>query len=79
MLIVGISNETWKILCFRQSVLCEGKSSQEFVKGLKAIGFDPQKIPKFKDINNRLATGWKGSAVPGLIPVKDFFEMISRH
>lgn len=78
MLIAGINDEVWNTLCTRQSKLCEGKSSQEFVKGLKAIGFDPQKIPKFKDINNRLATGWKVSAVPGLIPVKDFFEMIAR-
>jgi len=78
VLIVGISNETWKILCFRQSVLCEGKSSQEFVKGLKAIGFDPQKIPNFEEISKKLTTGWKVSAVPGLIPVKEFFEMIAR-
>lgn len=48
------------------------------MKGLKTIGFDPQKIPEFQDLNHRLTTGWKVSAVPGLIPVKEFFEMIAR-
>lgn len=69
----------WKLLFQRQQVLLQDRASKEFVKGMELMHFSVDKIPDFKHVNNVLAdtTGWQIEVVPGLIPDKDFFELLA--
>lgn len=70
--------EVWKILYDRQMENLPGKATEEFFNGLKKINFSADKIPVFEEVNSVLEnmTGWKIHIVPGLIPEKDFFELM---
>ena len=50
------------------------------MSGLKAVKFDPDEIPTFKEMNSRLINlaGWQIVPVDGLIPTKDFFQLIAK-
>lgn len=73
----------WKLLVERQMAQLPGKASQAYLDGITATGFRADRIPDFElDLNPRLTqlTGWRVSAVEGLIPNRTFFElMANRH
>jgi len=69
----------WKLLYQRQKVLLQNMASKEFFKGLNEMNFSEEKIADFNYVNEILAktTGWQIEVVPGLIPDKDFFELLA--
>ena len=69
----------WKLLYQRQRVLLQNMASKEFIHGMKEMHFNEEKIPDFNHVNDVLATttGWQIEVVPGLIPDKDFFELLA--
>lgn len=71
--------QVWKLLYERQYPQLEGAAIQEFVDGIHRVKFVADKIPRFDETNLLLRnhTGWELVVVPGLIPDKDFFELLS--
>src|SRR5690349_2373593 len=69
----------WKLLYQRQKVLLQNMASKEFFQGLDEMNFSDDKIADFNYVNEVLAktTGWQIEVVPGLIPDKDFFELLA--
>lgn len=69
----------WSLLLKKQAQNLDGKAANDFLTGMKKMEFVPHKIPKFSHINKILkaTTGWRIEVVPGLIPDKDFFELLS--
>ena len=75
-------HETWNLLFERQEANLRGKACTDFLLSLSDLEPDmvPQRIPNFQDLKKRLwsATGWTIEVVPGLIPVSEFFALLSR-
>lgn len=70
----------WRLLFERQMAQLPGKASQAYLDGISATGFRSDRIPDFeRDLNPRLLnlTGWRVQAVEGLIPNRDFFELMA--
>jgi phenylalanine-4-hydroxylase len=70
--------EVWKILFERQFPTLPDKATQAYLDGIKRLGFNAERIPNFAEVNQRLRqyTGWQIEVVPGLIPAKEFFELL---
>lgn len=71
--------QVWKLLYERQMLQLPGSAIQEYMDGINRVQFVADKIPKFDDVNKSLKsyTGWELVVVPGLIPDKDFFELLA--
>lgn len=70
----------WRLLFERQMAQLPGKASQAYLDGIVKTGFVADHIPNFEqDINPKLEqlTGWRVVAVPGLIPNREFFELMA--
>lgn len=69
----------WKLLYQRQHVLLQNMASKVFIEGMDEMNFSEEKIPDFNYVNEVLAksTGWQIEVVPGLIPDKEFFELLA--
>ncbi|MEO7852399.1 MAG: phenylalanine 4-monooxygenase [Rubrivivax sp.] len=63
----------------RQAAQLTGLACDEFIAAVGHLG-QPDKIPRFSDINQRLykATRWQLVAVPGLIPEEAFFALLAQ-
>jgi phenylalanine-4-hydroxylase len=70
----------WKILFERQMGNLSGKVSEAYLTALNDVGFVADKIPDFSEVEERLLklTGWKLKVVPGIIPVDEFFTLLSQ-
>ncbi|MBC8047795.1 MAG: phenylalanine 4-monooxygenase [Fimbriimonadaceae bacterium] len=70
--------KVWEILFERQMTLLKGRAADVFMNGIELIHFTADRIAKFDEFNIRLETltGWNAVVVPGLIPNKDFFELL---
>lgn len=70
--------EVWRILFERQMKALPGKATQEYLDGIERVGFVAERIPNFEEVNERLQkyTGWRIYVVPGLLPNKEFFELM---
>jgi len=71
-------HDTYRRLVERQSALLPGLACDAFIEALPSLGVR-DRIPRFEEINERLkpATGWEIVAVPGLIPERQFFELLA--
>jgi len=71
-------HETWSILYNRQMEVLKPRVCAEYLEGLALLGFTPNCIPKFKEVNERLRaiTGWEVVATTGLVKSKAFFDML---
>lgn len=69
----------WEILFSRQMRSLSQHASQDYLDAVKTIGFRKDRIPEFKELNERLAalTGWKIITVPGICPPAEFFRLLS--
>lgn len=74
-------HQVWKILFERQIKNLPGAASEEYMEGIKRIHFTADKIPNFEEVNKLLSgiTSWRLHVVPGLIPNKEFFELMKNH
>jgi phenylalanine-4-hydroxylase len=72
-------HQTWATLFTRQNDVLKGQVCSEYLTGLKTLGISAEGVPDFEKMNQNLrkATGWEVVAVPGLIPSKPFFTMLS--
>lgn len=74
--------KVWKQLFDRQSENLKIKGSQDYLDSLALMEpvLNGNDIPEFKKMNTwfESKTGWKIEVVPGLIPVEDFFELLSQ-
>lgn len=70
--------DVWRILYDRQLATLPGKATNDYLEGIKMVNFVADKIPNFSEVNTLLSkhTGWKIHVVPGLIPSKEFFELM---
>ncbi len=72
----------WKQLFDRQSENLKIKGSKDYLDSLTLMEpvLNGNDIPEFKKMNTwfESQTGWKIEVVPGLIPVEDFFELLSQ-
>ncbi len=79
---VAEDQEIWKILFSRQDKNLKDKASSAYLKCLEEIsaGLHAEAIPKFTELDRLLTdrSGWSIEVVKGLIPVEDFFELLSR-
>ena len=54
-------------------------ATNEFLNGLELAGFEPDRIPEFVKVNERLAklSGWQVYEVPGIVADDLFFKLLS--
>ena len=71
--------EVWQLLYIRQVQQLQKSASETYLEGLKTIDFCADEIPRFKKVNEKLQslTQWELVVVPGLIPDRTFFELLS--
>lgn len=71
--------KVWHILFERQMEQIPDVASQEYIAGLQKIKFTASEIPHFERTNVLLneLTGWRLHVVEGLIPNKEFFELMA--
>ncbi|MDO1444691.1 phenylalanine 4-monooxygenase [Rhodocytophaga aerolata] len=69
----------WRILFERQIVNLPNAASQEYLEGIRRINFTADHIPNFEEVNKILHTytGWQLHVVAGLLPNKEFFELMN--
>ena len=72
-------NQIWSELVARQLGCIEGKACDEYMHGIKTLGFDQGAIPQLPDINKVLKkeTGWEVYPVPALINFDKFFALLA--
>jgi phenylalanine-4-hydroxylase len=72
-------HETWRTLFVRQMDILRRYACEEYLEGLRMLGITADSIPDFDVMNKTLKslTGWEVVAVPGLIPSKPFFDLLS--
>ena len=76
------NHEIWGLLFARQEQNLQDKACSEYLeslRNLKSVHHD-QAIPEFRELSGMLwaSTGWSIEVVKGLIPVDEFFELLSR-
>ena len=73
--------DVWKILFDRQIINLQGKASQHYLNALDSMKevLNADSMPNFEEINKWFqgSTGWEIYCVPGLIPVDEFFVLLS--
>lgn len=71
-------HEVWRILFNRQIKNLPGAATHQYLEGIGRIKFTPDHIPNFEEVNRILKniTGWQLHVVPGLLPNKEFFELM---
>ncbi len=72
-------NAVWKALFLRQAAIIEGRASDAFMKGFKALNISSDKIPQLPEVTKTLkaATGWEVTPVDALISARAFFELLA--
>ncbi|WP_339611777.1 phenylalanine-4-hydroxylase [uncultured Planktosalinus sp.] len=74
--------KVWKLLFDRQIENLKVKGSKDYLAALNLMQpvLHGNDIPEFKKMNHwfETQTGWNIEVVPGLIPVEEFFELLSQ-
>lgn len=70
---------TWNILYVRQAENLTHKVWSPYHQLLRDVLILPEEIPRFENIDKALLekTGWTIEVVPGIIPVKEFFDLLA--
>ncbi len=73
-------HEVWGLLMSRQLENLSNKACKEYLAGVEDIGFSPERVPDFRDVNAKLMDrhGWSIEVVPGIIPAKEFFALLAK-
>lgn len=68
----------WKTLFERQVKNLKQFGCEEFLVGIKNVGFNANEIPYFDKTKEKFkeTTGWELHVVPGIIPVEEFFPLL---
>ncbi len=73
-------HQVWRTLFERQMEQLPLMASKTYVEGIEKVGFVANHIPNFETETNprlRVLTGWEVEPVTGLIPERDFFELLA--
>jgi len=75
----AVEHGVWKTLFERQSKVLPGRACDEFLSGLRKLKLEPDRIPDFERLSERLEkqTGWRVVAVPSLVPDEVFFDHLA--
>jgi phenylalanine-4-hydroxylase len=70
----------WNILFKRQMTQLKSYAVKEFLDCVEAIGFNENEIPNFEKMNMGVLKnyGWEIEVVKGIIPVDQFFNLLSQ-
>lgn len=73
-------HKVWSILFTRQMEALSVNATKEFIEGIEKVNFKPKYIPNFKEIDGLLTnlTGWSLEPVMGIVPEREFFELLSK-
>lgn len=73
------NHEVWSIMFGRQAAALKGRATEQFMEGIELSGFEPDRIPRFTEVNERLGklTGWQIYEVPGIVADDKFFRLLS--
>lgn len=73
------NHNVWAILFQRQIENLPDKAIPEFFEGLRLVNFQPNRIPNFAEVNQRLKplTGFEVVAAPGIVDDALFFKLIA--
>jgi phenylalanine-4-hydroxylase len=71
-------HESWRRLYSRMLPRWERFANEHFLKGVRSLCFDPERIPRLDDVNRFLSplTGFRAKAVGGYIPAFLFFDCL---
>ncbi|WP_435355682.1 phenylalanine 4-monooxygenase [Emticicia sp. SJ17W-69] len=73
-------HEVWQLLYERQMQKLPSIASVAYLEGIEKAGFVSHHIPDFENETNprlQALTGWSVVAVEGLVPIKEFFELLA--
>lgn len=72
-------HEVWNLLFERQVKNLQGKAWTTYLNCIPAVGIGNKFVPDFAAIENELekSTSWKIEVVKGIIPVDEFFRLLS--
>lgn len=70
---------TWALLYEKQMELFPNRACREYLTGIEKLAFTKDRIPHLGSVDSVLkkTTGWRLLRVEGLVPEKDFFQMLS--
>jgi phenylalanine-4-hydroxylase len=73
-------NATWQILYNRQIKILPGRACSEYMDGLEKLQMPQHRIPQCAEISAVLQahTGWSVVPVAAIIPLTDFFSLLSQ-
>jgi phenylalanine-4-hydroxylase len=77
---ISASHEVWQVLFQRQMQKLPAIASEVYLEGIGKSGLVADQIPNFeREINPRLhaLTGWSVVSCHGLVPIKEFFELLA--
>lgn len=71
-------DQVWRTLVERQIGAVRSGMAHEFLVGLELAQLDPAHMPRHRELSTKLASlcGWRIETVPGLIPARDFFDLL---
>lgn len=72
-------NETWKILFERQMQTIQHRACDEFIAHLAELDLPRDRVPQCPEVSEklRIKTGWSIVPVPAIIPIQEFFQLLS--
>ncbi|MFA6037357.1 MAG: phenylalanine 4-monooxygenase [Legionellales bacterium] len=72
-------NEVWRTLYNRQYPLVEKRAHDAYLKGLKVLGLNNERIPQCVEVSKILrdTTGWSVAPVEALIDYASFFQLLA--
>jgi phenylalanine-4-hydroxylase len=72
------NHEAWRRLYARMLPKWERYANAHFLKGIRALSLDPQRVPRLEDVNKflRPLTGFRAKAVSGYLPAFQFFDCL---
>lgn len=72
-------NGTWKLLYERQVEVIKNRACDEFIAGVKKLDMPHDRVPQCYEVSERLQhyTGWSVVPVAALIPLEEFFTLLS--
>ncbi|MBS0351142.1 MAG: phenylalanine 4-monooxygenase [Proteobacteria bacterium] len=74
-----IEHHTWSHLLERQMKVVQQRACDEFIHGLEKLNFPRDRIPQCHEVSEVLyaATGWSVAPVDAIIPLSEFFKLLS--
>lgn len=72
-------NGTWQLLYERQIDIIKNRACDEFITGVEKLDMPHDRVPQCDEISKRLQhfTGWSVVPVAALIPIEEFFTLLS--